>query len=116
MRILIRLGIGVAAGALSMGVVLGTLESEVNPRRMLFIGALIGLSTTGVLEALQVWRRQQRQMTPLTPVEALSLQLSRLDLPPSDAVAIAEHLATLKAAEEGEWAGASRTSHHAPRS
>jgi hypothetical protein len=107
MRILMRLGVGVVAGTVSMALVLGTLESEVNWRRMLFIGALCGLGTAATLAALDHKRK-------LTPIEAVTLQLSRADLSATDAVAIAEHLATLQSLQMGERTGVSRTTHHAP--
>ncbi len=115
MRILMRLGVGGIAGIASMGLLLGTLEHEVNPRRMLFIGAIVGLGTAGVLEVLQMGHGSQRAHAPLTPVQALTLQLSRMDLPAGDAVRIAEQLATLQTLQEGEGTGASHSSHSAPR-
>jgi hypothetical protein len=108
MRILIRLSVGIVAGTVSMGLVLGMLESEVNWRRMLFIGAVCGLGTAAALEALDHKRK-------LSPIEAVTAQLSRADLSAADAVAIAEQLATLQAQQGSEIAGAGRTSHHAPR-
>lgn len=108
MRILIRLSVATIAGTVTMALILGMLESEVNWRRMLFIGAVCGLGTAAALELLDHRR-------PLTPIEALTAQLSRTDLSPADAVAMAEHLATLQAQQGGDIAGASRTSHPAPR-
>ena len=108
MPFLIRLGLGAVTGALSMLFILGMLENEVNPRRMLFIGALCGVTTATTLE----WQRKQRD--PLTPIAALTLQLSRMDLSPSDAVAIAEQLATLHAQSDLAVTDVSPTQHPTP--
>lgn len=45
MNPLLRLATGATAGVLSMAFILGTLESRVNWRRMLFIGGLVGLGS-----------------------------------------------------------------------
>jgi hypothetical protein len=108
MRILIRLGVATVAGTVTMALILGMLEAEVNWRRMLFIGAVCGLGTAATLELLDHRRR-------LTPIEALTAQLCRTDLSPADAVAIAEQLATLQSQQTGEITSASRATHPAPR-
>jgi hypothetical protein len=108
MQALIRLGVGASAGAVSMLLVLGTLENQVNWRRMLFIGAFCGIGTAGVLETVG----QRRKI--LSPIEALTLQLSRLDLPPSEAVAIAEQLGKLHSLTDRDIPGADSTQHPTP--
>lgn len=111
MRILMRLGVGIGAGTLSMALLLGVLEDEVNWRRMLFIGAFCGLGTAATLEAMEAMKRRRT----LTPIEAVTLQLSRTDLSATQAVALTEQLATLQAQQGGEITGATHTTHHAPR-
>jgi hypothetical protein len=109
MHTLVRLGIGTIAGTLSMGLVLGVLESEVNPRRMLFIGAMVGLGTAGLLEAIP---RTRQPSTPQTAEQALTFQLARPDISADQAIALAEQLAQLHLTQTE---GARLTTHHTPK-
>lgn len=106
MRILVKLCVATAAGTATMALILGMLESEVNWRRMLFIGAVCGFGGGAALQMVDHRRK-------LTPTEAVTLQLARTDLPVADAVILTEHLATLQA-QQGDMAGTHRTRHHAP--
>lgn len=108
MRVLVKLSVATVAGTATMALILGMLESEVNWRRMLFIGAVCGFGGGAALQVVDHRRR-------LTPIEAVTLQLARTDLPVADAVALTEHLATLQA-QQADMAEAYRTRHQAPNS
>ena len=98
-RFLSKLLLGTIAGLSLMALVLGMMERQVNPRRMLFIGAFLGAGTAAILEPFT--GSSSSQPKNLTPIEALSQQLSRTDLSPEQALDLAEALGKLQSLPGG---------------
>lgn len=91
----------IAGGLLTMGAIVGTLEDQVNVRRMLWIGGMTGFGAgaIGTLALITSGAGKPQAKEELTPLDAATLQLNRKDLPPEVALRLTDSVARIMEAQ-----------------